>query len=175
MKHRVKRFAERIGSNIGKPIDVDKETLIQELSPFVLPRIDGKAGLLVEEVEELTDAIKEGNIVAILDAVVDIDYFLQQMILWLEKAGIDYQLACNLVCDNNDEKVSSSLTFIENKLLEWKENDPWFFSKLHINEAVIDGESWYCLHDQSNKCRKFIDFEQVDLTTCIPRDLLRGE
>ena len=31
MKHRVKQFAERIGSNIGKPIDVDKDVLIKEL------------------------------------------------------------------------------------------------------------------------------------------------
>jgi hypothetical protein len=174
MKHRVNIFAKRIGSRVGKPIDVDKQTLIQELSPFVLPRTDGKAGLLVEEVEELTEAIKEGNIVGTLDAVVDIAYFLDQMILWLEKAGIDYQLACEKVCDNNDEKVTSSLTFIENKLLEWKENDPWFASKLHINESFVDGESWYCLHDDNGKVRKFVDFEQVDLIECIPKELLEG-
>lgn len=172
MKHRVLKFAERIGSNIGKPVDVDKETLIKELSPFVLPRSDGKSGLLVEEVEELEQAIYKKDVEKVLDAVVDIEYFLNQMILWLEKAGIDYQKACDLVCDNNDDKISRSLTFIENKLLEWEQNDPWFHSKLHINEAVVDGEAWYCLHDDNSKCRKFVDFEQVDLLPCIPQDLL---
>lgn len=172
MKHRVKQFAERIGSNIDKPIDVDKDTLITELSPFVLPRTDGKSGLLVEEVEELTRAIYKKDVKEVLDAVVDIEYFLNQMILWLEKAGIDYQKACEKVCDNNDEKVSGSLTFIENKLLEWGETDIWFHSKLHINEAIVDGETWYCLHDDNGKCRKFVDFESVDLTECIPKGLL---
>lgn len=172
MKHRVKQFAERIGSNIGKPIDVDKDVLIKELSPFVLPRTDGKSGLLVEEVEELTRAIYKKDVKEVLDAVVDIEYFLNQMILWLEKAGIDYQKACEKVCDNNDEKYSTSYNFIEAKLLEWSINDPWFSNTLHIDFNLVDGETYYCLKDTNGKVRKFVDFESVDLTECIPKELL---
>lgn len=172
MKHRVNLFAKRIGSSIGKPIDVNKQKLIEELSPFVLPRSDGKAGLLVEEVLELTEAIECKDVVKVLDAVVDIEYFLHQMIAWLEKSGIDYKEACDRVCNNNDDKYSTSLEFIQAKLIEWQVNDPWFAERLHIAENFVDGETFYCLKDDNDKVRKFVDFEGVELESCVPVEFI---
>ena len=170
MKERVKQFMACIGTLPPHYDEMDKETLVEGLKPPVMPSVDGKEGLLIQEVNELIDSIESYDILEIIDAVIDIQVYLDQIKIQLENAGISVNLAEVLVCDNNDEKYSTSFEFIEAKLIEWQQNDPWFAAKLRIegNRNPLDGQFYYCLKDENNKVRKFVDFQKVDLGQCVP-------
>lgn len=169
MKEYVKDFMAGTGS-LPSSINT-KQELLDLLKPYVFPRKDGKAGLLAEEVWELTEAVKDGDVQEILDAVTDCQYFLDQIKIYLEIAGVDVEAAEDLVCYNNQEKYSTDFNYVQAKYIEWEHNDPWFFQQLRIAESKVNGVSYYCLKDGSNKVRKFVDFPKVDLSKCVPEDL----
>lgn len=170
MKEHVKNFMAGTGtlpSNINT-----KSELLNLIKPYVFPRKDGKAGLLAEEVWEFTEAVKDGNVQEVLDAVVDIQYFLDQIKIYLELVGVDVEAAEDLVCYNNQEKYSPDFNYVQAKYIEWAENDPWFGSQLRIAESKVNGVSYYCLKDDSDKVRKFVDWEYPNLNSCIPEEFL---
>jgi len=129
---------------------------------------------LVEEVLEFKESLLERDYTNSVKELIDIKYVLSQCEIVAEVAGVDVNLAEALVCDNNDEKYSTSYDFVEAKLLEWRENDHWFAAKLWISESVseLDGQTYYCLKDDNNKVRKFVDFPKVDLSECIPKEMM---
>lgn len=175
MKSRVQQFAQRIGSKLFSYEDISKKELINELNPFVVDRKDGKKGLLTEEVQELLEALEKGDILEVTDAVVDIQYYVYQMISWLEIAGIDFNGAMNAVCDNNDSKYTTS------KELAWQWAEDYRFKGYHYDVNIVGIESYldeyacndeyttyYCLKDSEGKVKKPIDFIPVDLSSFIP-------
>lgn len=163
MKHRVKQFMGRTGI-LMSPEDMDKESYIKYQLGYV--------ERLLEEVLELKEALEQGDIVNSVKELIDVKYVAAQLDIGAEVAGIDVNLAEELVSNNNDDKYSTNYDFIEAKYIEWGQNDPWFQSKLWIDGNNYEGLTWFCLKDKNGKIRKFVDFESVDLTECIPEELL---
>ena len=174
MKSRVQEFAQRIGSNLFSYEDISKEDLVKELKPFVIDRKDGKKGLLTEEVQELVDALNNGDILEVTDAVVDLQYYLYQMISWLEVAGIDFNSAMNAVCDNNDLKYTTSEALVRDWSLAHllRGNDYDIYSKQDYERSEVLGYDftvkYYCLKDSEGKVKKAVGHPKVDLLPFIP-------
>jgi hypothetical protein len=123
--------------------------------------------LLQEELNELDAAIKANDVVEVTDAFVDLKYFLSQLEIWLEQAGVDVQQAEELVCFNNELKY----TTVWDQAVEWGESVG--FCKVFIDENIDeDGITQYCIKDNvTHKVKKYKDFPQVDLSPCVPKYL----
>ena len=163
MKHRVKQFGRCTGT-LPEDGEIGKEELIEGLFPLILK--------IKEEVEEFEEAVINEDIKEVLDARTDLQYYLDQITIWLEAVGVNIELAEELVSNNNDEKYSSSYDFVEAKYLEWGQTDHWFASRLRIDGNISDGVTYFCLKDTANKVRKFVDHPKVDLLPCLPKELL---
>lgn len=166
MKERVLEFAKRIGSDIGT---LSYDDITTELLSDELYRFSSQAtGLLTEEVEELCDATIDEDIVEMLDAVIDIQYYLYQMINWLELAGIDFKGAFEAVCDNNDSKYTTSIQLAQ----KWYTEAKAVGRDVVISDTQVDGVNYFCLKNSDSKVVKPEGFEKVDLFKFIPEKLL---
>lgn len=161
MKNRVKQFTECTGTN---PLNIDYIDL-----QYVLDRVKKIASdkLLGEEVQELRDATDVKNI---LDAIIDIGVYYNQLVLLMEHIGIDYINASNAVCDNNDLKYTTSLPLV----MQWYSNHKLNNSDadVHIEDNEVDGVKYFCLKNSGGKVVKYLGFPTVDLTEYIPEEWL---
>lgn len=162
MKHRVSKWMKRVGQEFSDDCDWVEE------ARAIFPR------LYEEMVREVEEAFEERDVVKFADAIKDAQFVLAQWELLLESKGVDMDTCGDLICDNNDEKYSTSKEYVENWLTEWQQNDPWFASKLYVSEtwSVEDGCFYYCLKDDTGKVRKSKSHVAVNLLPCIPKELL---
>jgi len=144
------------------PPDYDNMTL-----PVLIEGVKPLVPLLQEELNELDTALQANDVQEVLDACVDLKYFITQLEIWLEQAGVDVQEADELVCLNNELKY----TTVWDQAAEWGESVG--FCKVFIDENVDeDGITQYCIKDNvTHKVKKFKDFPQVDLSPCVPKYL----
>lgn len=160
IKERIKYFQGATGT---------LDTIIDS-KELLLSKLKARYDFLLEEVEELKEAIDERDIVKAVDAVGDIEVFHQQYVIDLEAAGIHYAGAINAICDNNDSKYSTNEKFIEEKLS--KTFTPCS-DQMYVDANTYDGFTFYCLkHWITNKVKKWAGFEPVNLREFIPKHLL---
>jgi hypothetical protein len=135
--------------------------------PVFIDGVKPLVPLLQEELNELDAAIKANDVQEVLDACVDLSYFLTQLQIWLEQAGVDVQESEELVCFNNELKFTT-----KERLAEiWAEEVG--LDRVYVDESIDeDGTPQYCIKDRvTHKVKKFKDFPSVDLSTCVPKYL----
>jgi len=123
--------------------------------------------LLQEELNELNTALQANDVVEVTDAFVDLKYFISQLEIWLDQAGVDVQEAEELVCLNNE------LKYTRDSLLATMWAGDIGLGKVYVASNLDeDGDIQYCIKDNvTHKVKKFKDFPQVDLSLCVPKYL----
>lgn len=119
--------------------------------------------LIKEEVEELEDSI---DVEDILDAVVDIGVYYNQLVLLMEHIGVDYNEACQAVCHNNDLKYTHSMPLVMDWYTHLKDKN------VRIEDNDVDNVKYFCLKNQNGKVMKHKGFPRVDLSDYIPEEWL---
>jgi len=137
--------------------------------PVFIDGVKPLVPLLQEELNELDAAIKANDVQEVLDACVDLSYFLTQLQIWLEQAGVDVQEAEELVCLNNELKYSRDELMVE----DWAVDAG--LDKVYVDGNLDeDGYTQYCIKDRvTHKVKKFKDFPKIDLSTCVPNYLTK--
>ena len=121
--------------------------------------------LLQEELDEFSEAIGNNDVVEVVDAVIDLQYFLQQAIIKLELAGVNIVECCNEVCLNNQLKYTTSYELAES----WLDGTP----NRYIDENIAeDSVTYYCVKDlDTDKVKKYNNFPTPNLKQHIPEYL----
>ncbi len=121
-----------------------------------------QAERLLEEVQELVDAIKARDRIEAVDAIVDIDYVLSGAIFLSQH---DHEGAMQAVCGNNDLKVFTSRSECESAA------GRIFFENhedVHVKDAEFEGKTYYSIkRDSDNKIMKPIGHPKVDLAAFV--------
>ena len=140
----------------------------------VLKQIENQCTFLLEEVLETKEAAKRGDWTECCDGVGDVKYVAAYLQTLLESVGVKFNKAYQKICDNNDQKFSSSKELV----LQWQAEKATSHPELetYIAEAEYDGETYYTLRRKDNgKVVKHNGFEAVDLKKYIPNKLLNKE
>lgn len=138
----------------------------------VLKQIENQCTFLLEEVLETKEAAKRGDWTECCDGVGDVKYVAAYLQTLLESVGIKFNKAYKKICDNNDEKFSTSKELVE----YWREEKDPEKSFTHVDSTEYEGEIYYTLRrNEDGKVVKHNNFEAVDLTDCIPKELLNKE
>lgn len=162
MKQQVEMFAKCTGNDNPSFDYLDKE--------YLKKKGDHLLDLMVEEVEELSDALRHQDITEMVDAIADIGVYYYQFVSLLERAGVDYQGVCDAVCENNASKYTTSAELAEQWLKEWQEQE-WF--GYYVSATEVDGQMYYSLKDlKTKKVKKWKGFPQVSLKEFIPEKYL---
>lgn len=117
-----------------------------------------QAKCLKEEVNELEEAVKDKDVVEVLDAAVDIIYVAMGLMQQLEKLGVDTQGAMQQVGDDNLKKFpsdeASAIATIK-----------YYVGKnIHTHFALNTEYGVYCIKDTNGKVRKPYDFAPTNLS-----------
>lgn len=134
----------------------------------VLKQIENQCTFLLEEVMETKEAAKRGDWRECTDGVGDVKFVAAYLQTLLESVGVKFNKAYRKICDNNDQKFSSSKELV----LQWQAEKAISHPEIgtYIAETEYEGETYYTLRRKDNgKVVKHNNFEAVDLTDCIPK------
>jgi len=164
LKSQIEEFMKCTGNDNPSFDNIDKE--------YVFKKLNQLTNFMDEEfnVELKEDGLQAEDIVAVVDAIADIEVFHTQMVLLLERAGVDYKGVCDAIAGNNSLKYTTSSGLAERWLNEWQceGNFDYYISGTEVDEVI-----YYSLKDLKNeKVKKWKDFPQVDLKTYIPRGFI---
>lgn len=137
----------------------------------ILLQIARQCNYLLEEVKETKDAAYNGDWVEVLDGVADVKYVASYLEDLIKASGCDFDKAFDAVCDNNDEKFTSSRELAE----VWKEQKESIGVPTYIATSEYEGELYYTVRRISDmKVVKYDDFPKVDLLPFIPKELIEN-
>lgn len=140
----------------------------------LLEQIENQCNFLIEEVLEMKEAAKGKDWISILDAHADIRFVRDYLDDLCVAAGLNINKAFRKVCANNAEKYSTSQELV----LQWQAEKAISHPEIetYIAETEYEVETYYTLRRKDNgKVVKHNNFEAVDLTDCIPNELLNKE
>lgn len=162
MKNQIETFMKCTGNDNPSFDDIDNEYLFNKVKSL-LP-------LLQEEVKELAEAVCNMDVVEAVDAIGDMGVYYYQLVLLLERAGIDYKSACQAICTNNSLKYTTSAGLAERWLNEWQCEGNFDY---YVSGTEVDEQMYYCLKDiKTKKVKKWKRFTQVSLKEFIPEKYL---
>lgn len=145
-----------------------------QLDHVLLEQIVNQCTFLVEEVLEMKEAALEGDWIGVLDAHADIRFVRDYLDDLCVAAGLNINKAFRKVCANNAEKYSTSRELV----LQWQAEKAISHPEIetYIAETEYEGETYYTLRRKDNgKVVKHNNFTAVDLTDCLPADLIKKE
>lgn len=145
-----------------------------QLDHVLLEQIANQCTFLVEEVLEMKEAALAGDWLEVLDAHADIRFVRDYLDDLCVAAGLNINKAFRKVCANNAEKYSTSKELV----LRWQAEKAASHPELetYIAETEYEGTTYYTLRRKDNgKVVKHNNFEAVDLTDCLPKELLNKE
>ena len=153
--------------------------------------INRQIAIVNEEVLETITALSKGDMVEVLDGVVDVQYtkaWLQHLLqasadagvepsvpdsalYWLDVVGVVDRCrelftpevlleAMRRVALNNSSKFTMDRATAE----EWADGVDFM---VRVDEAVVDGVSYFCMRDNNEKIRKHVGFVGVDLSDLV--------
>ena len=138
----------------------------------VMKQIENQCTFLVEEVLETKKAAQEGDIVECVDGIGDVKYVAAYLQTLIESLGVKFNKAYHKICDNNDEKFSTSKELV----LQWQSEKAISHPELetYIAETEYEGETYYTLRRKDNgKVVKYENFPRVFLEDCVPKELIK--
>lgn len=137
---------------------------------ILIKQIKDQSTILLEEVLETKEA---PDWTERLDGVCDIWFVASELVTELESVGINVKKAFKAVCENNTLKYTTSRELAE-KWYNWNKGVQGIDCNLH--ESEYEGATYYCVRrNEDNKVLKHENFEKVDLTKFIPKELLEIE
>lgn len=133
-------------------------------------QVELQAKLILEEAKEQYEAAKNRDIVEVLDGFLDVKYLQEYMDTLLKEVGIQTVDGFLAVCDNNDQKFTTSADLAE-RSKDHQVNVNGVASSVHI--AKYDGEVYYVVkRDEDGKVLKLLHHEAPDLAQYIPHNVL---
>lgn len=135
----------------------------------VLKQIAMQCVFLLEEVRETQEAALNNDIVEVVDGVADVEYVAAYLKTLIESLGVNQEAAFDAVCDNNDEKWTTSLELAERWLSQQA-------IPCYIQTSIYNNKTYYTVRKKDgDKVVKYQNFPKVDLTTFIPKDLIDAD
>lgn len=132
----------------------------------VLEQLKAQTEYLSEEVDELRDAAEDVDWVEIVDAYADIKFVAAYLETLLKAVGVDTVGAFEDVVTNNMAKFTTSAELVELWYNEATQD-------VYIAETFYEGVTYFCIRNkETGKVVKPKDFEKVDLSRNIPKELL---
>lgn len=121
--------------------------------------------LINEEVEEIAEGIRTGDVVAILDGAIDSLYVVMGTLHKLELMGCDIQGAIKQVCVDNSTKFPSDEETAVKTVMHYNKqnvNAKWEYNKEYQR---------YVIKDENGKVKKPYNFIPTDLSGYVPKEL----
>lgn len=161
----VKESVKRFNCIKGTPpisIDGDKEDFWRS--------IQKQAALVLEEAKEQYEAAMNRDIVEVVDGAADVAYTQAYMDVMLEEVGIDLSLAKSLVCDNNDQKITTDEKFAKKSAIKHLENA----IPCRVEESWYDRMFYYVVKRiQDGKVMKLIGHQSPNIKEAIPEETFK--
>lgn len=157
---RVNRFNAAVGN---APAETPEEVLVQ---------IQNLCTFLVEEVLETKEAAQRSDWKEVTDGGGDVKFVAAYLQTLLESVGVNFNKAYKKICDNNDEKFSTSKELV----LQWQSEKAISHPEIetYIAETEYEGETYYTLRRKDNgKVVKYENFPRVSLEDCVPKELIK--
>jgi len=120
---------------------------------------------VLEEISELSDAIRDDDMEGIIDGLMDSYVTLSGLASRLKLLGYNLERAASLVGDNNLSKFPSSEAVADMTITAFA--DQGIKCTKFYNEEF---RRWAIL-DQNCKVRKPVGYTSVDLSACVPNDV----
>ena len=125
-----------------------------------------QAELILEEAQELLDAANARDIVEVIDGSTDVWYLREYMDNLLEAVDVDTMLAEELVCNNNNQKFTTSPEYASASAQEYE------IGTVYVRETNYNGVKYYTVNRNSDgKVMKLLDHEKPDLEILIGEEL----
>lgn len=118
-----------------------------------------------EAIKEVEDALKDGDIVKVLDGVVDGLYVLLGQLQKLDELGCDVAGAIEQVCKDNMTKFPTTEEHAAESVLHYNKLGTMVFSEYNS----FFGR--WVLFDENRKVRKPVGFTSTDLSKYVPKSL----
>lgn len=152
---------ERFNAITGKAPSKDLKELYKQ--------IENQCTYLLEEVKETLKAAQENDIIEVVDGVCDVKYVASQLQTLVESVGVDFEGAFSEVCNNNDQKFTTS--YVE--ACGWESYHCELGKDVYISHVKYKGEDYFTVCDAvTNKTLKYENFPKVDLTSFIPKEII---
>jgi len=160
----VKESVKRFNFTIGNPpisIDGDKEDFWRS--------IQQQAALVLEEAKEQYEAAMNRDIVEVVDGAADVAYTQAYMDVMLEEIGVDLNKAKDLVCENNDQKITLDEVFARRSATKQLLDNP--DDQFYVDETWYNGLSYFVVKRKSDgKVMKLIGHQSPDIKEAIPEE-----
>lgn len=132
-------------------------------------QIKEQAARILEEAIELNKAAQEEDMQQVLDGFLDVRYTNEYMDDLLVAGDVDTKKAWDAVCNNNDQKFTTSYTYATQS----KEKLEGDGVECYIDTTQYDGEIYYvCRRVGDNKILKLKNHESPDLIKFLPKEFV---
>lgn len=129
-------------------------------------QLENQAERVLEEAQEMYNAVLAGDIVKVLDGHLDVKYTNEYIDDLLTVEAVNVRASWEAVCDNNDSKFTPSYSYAMDSK-EWHESEG---IECYIDSGVYEGETFYCVRRHcDNKILKPIHFKAVELEQYCPK------
>jgi len=159
MKTYVDFFNDVAGNH---PAGVDDPELFWE-------QVGNQASLLGEETTEVIDAAQNRDIVELVDGIADVEYVLTWLKTLVAAAGVDISKAKEIVCHNNDSKITTSFELAVESMGIYPEGVVELFA------TEIGGINYYTIRRTiDGKIMKLMGHNRPDFTEAIPKSTIEA-
>lgn len=128
--------------------------------------IENQLKLIYEEVGETRDAIRDNNVVGILDGLVDTLYVTLGALQKLSNLGVNVNGAMRQVAEENLKK------FVDEEMIANNSMDSYFEKGIKVRTEYNSKYRVFVIKDESDKVRKPLDFVSTDLSNYVPNGLV---
>lgn len=128
--------------------------------------IENQLKLIYEEVGETREAIRDNNVVGILDGLVDTLYVTLGALQKLSNLGVDVNGAMRQVAEDNLKKFADEEMIANNSM------DSYFEKGIKVRTEYNSKYRVFVIKDESDKVRKPLDFVSTDLSNYVPNGLV---
>lgn len=130
-------------------------------------QIKEQAARVLEEAQELYDSAQAECMLGVVDGFADVRYTNEYMEDLLVAGEIETKKAWEAVCNNNDQKFTTSYTYVS----ESKEVLEDQGVECYIAQTQYEGEIYYvCRRNEDNKILKLKHHQSPDLSAFIPKE-----
>lgn len=118
-----------------------------------------------EAIKEVNDALRDNNVVKLLDGVIDGLYTIFGQLQKLEMLGCNIYGAAEKVCNDNLNKYPISKEEAQKTVLHYNSKN------IHVTYQYNPEYKRYVIKDTNQKVRKPYNFVATDLTEYVPQEL----
>lgn len=130
-------------------------------------QIKNQASRVLEEAQELYDAAQAEDMIGVVDGFADVRYTNEYVEDLLIAGEVETKKAWDAVCNNNDQKFTTSYTYAS----ESKEALEQLDVDCYLDSTTYEGTLYYVIrrvHD--NKILKLKHHESPDLSIFVPKE-----